>query len=322
MITKITGTASCLPPRVVTNDDLSKLMDTSDEWIYTRTGIHERHIAVDETVADMALDAGRKAVESAGIEPEELDLIIAATITGEQTMPGTACRVQAGLGAVNAAAFDISAACSGFLFGLSIADGFIRGKQYRHILVIGAEAMSRAVDWNDRSTCVLFGDGAGAVVVSASDGESGIIDTQMHTDGNGADALYGNDRSRENLFGKNGESDRYIHMEGQEVFRFAVKRVPESIQQMLSANGRTADEIDMFLLHQANTRIISSVAKRLGQDLSKFPVNLEKLGNTSAASIPILLDELNRSGRLKEGKLIMLSGFGGGLSWGTILMKW
>lgn len=322
MTTKIIGTGSYLPPKVVTNDDLSQIMDTSDEWIYTRTGIHSRHIAVDESVAYMAGAAAKKALGQSGIDAREIGLVIAATMTGEQTMPGTACRVQAEIGAVNAAAFDISAACSGFLFALSMADSFIKSGKYKNVLVIGAEAMSRAVDWSDRSTCVLFGDGAGAAVVSASDDGSGIIDILIHTDGTGSDVLYGNDRSRTNLFCENSNTDRYIHMDGQEVFKFAVKKVPESINEIISANGKKAEDIDLFLLHQANTRIISSVAKRLGVDISVFPQNLEKVGNTSAASIAILLDELNRRGSLASGKLIVMSGFGGGLSWGTILMRW
>lgn len=322
MTAKIIGTGSFLPPRVVTNDELSQIMDTGDEWIYTRTGIHSRHIAVDETVAYMAAAAARKALDYSGIDAGEIGLVIAATMTGEQTMPGTACRVQAEIGAVNAAAFDISAACSGFLFALSIADSFIKNGMHKNVLVIGADAMSRAVDWNDRSTCVLFGDGAGAAVLSASYDESGIIDIHLHTDGTGSDVLYGNDRSRANLFCKNSDTDRYIHMDGQEVFKFAVKKVPESIHEILLANERKAEDIDLFILHQANTRIISSVAKRLGRDISVFPQNIGKVGNTSAASMAILLDELNRSGRLYSGKLIVMSGFGGGLSWGTILMRW
>lgn len=322
MTTKIIGTGSFLPPKVVTNDDLSRLMDTDDEWIYSRTGIHSRHIAMKESVADMALEAAKNALENAVCDASELDLIIVATITGEQSMPGTACVLQNRLGAINAAAFDIAAACSGFLFGLSIADGFVKSGTYRKVLVIGAEAMSRAVNWEDRSTCVLFGDGAGAAVVAASEDGSGILDVRMHTDGTGSDCLYVNDRLQKNLFGEKEGIDRFIHMEGQEVFKFAVKKVPEGIMELLQANNTALEEIDLFILHQANIRIIASVAKRIGAQMDKFPQNLTEAGNTSAASIPILLDDLNRQGRLHKDKLLVLSGFGGGLSWGTILMRW
>jgi 3-oxoacyl-[acyl-carrier-protein] synthase-3 len=322
MRTKIIGTGSFLPPLVVSNDALAQLMDTSDEWIYSRTGIHSRHIAQEESVADMATWAGKAAVENAGIAPEQLDLIIVATVTGEQSVPGIACRVQAELGAVHAIAFDMGAACSGFLFGLSVADKFIRSGSVQHALVIGAEALSRAVNWKERNTCILFGDGAGAAVVTASEDGKGIIETCLHTDGTGADALYINDRSRTSPFCKAEEADSFVHMDGQDIFRFAVKTVPQSIKEVLQKAGRPVEEVDMFILHQANARILASVAKRLGVDLSKFPQNLETVGNTSAASIPILLDELHRQGKIQSGHRIVLAGFGGGLSWGSTFIEW
>lgn len=322
MTTKIIGTGSFLPPYVVTNDDLAQQMDTSDDWIYSRTGIHSRHIAKEESVADMAAFAAKAAIQNAGISSKELDLIIVATVTGEQSVPGTACRVQTKIGAVHAIAFDIEAACSGFLFGLSIANSFIQSGAFRHVLIIGAEALSRAVDWKERNTCVLFGDGAGAVVVAASEDGSGLVDIRLHTDAAGADVLYINDRSQNSPFFSGEEIDRFLHMDGKEVFRFAVKTVPQSIQEILIENGRQIEEIDLFLLHQANARIIASVAKRLGVEVSKFPQNLETVGNTSAASIPILLDELHKDGRVKPGSLLVLAGFGGGLSWGSALVQW
>lgn len=363
MTTEIIGTGSYLPEKIVTNDQLAKVMVTSDEWIYSRTGIHSRHIAVNETVADMAAWAALAALENAGASPKEISMIIVATITGEQSMPGTAGRVQAAIGAVNAAAFDIGAACSGFIYALDIADSFIKSNPDMKILIIGAEAMSRSVDWKDRSTCVLFGDGAGAAVIAAGDTSmdtcstqshdaagvyigstqshdstgnpqniTGIKDIRIYSDGKGAEYLYMNDRKNRNMFEDNENVkneaagnipyDRCIHMDGQKVFQFAVKTMPEAIRAMLEDNGIKPEEIDMYILHQANTRIISSVAKRLGVDVSRFPQNLETVGNTSAASIPVLLDELNKKNMLKEGMKLVIAGFGGGLSWGTAFIIW
>lgn len=345
MTTEIIGIGSYLPEKIVTNDRLAEVMDTSDEWIYSRTGIHSRHIAVDETVADMAVRAALAALYNAGISPKEISMIIVATITGEQSMPGTASRVQAAIGAVNAAAFDIGAACSGFIYALDIADSFIKSNPDMKILIVGAEAMSRSVDWKDRSTCVLFGDGAGAAVIAMdADGThisstqsrdaagtsltnqhsiTGIRDIRIYSDGKGAEYLYMNDRKNKNMFEDTFSTyDRYMHMDGQRVFQFAVKTMPEAIQTMLDDNAIKPEEIDMYILHQANTRIISSVAKRLGVDVSRFPQNLETVGNTSAASIPILLDELNKRNMLKEGMKLVIAGFGGGLSWGTAFIIW
>ncbi len=323
MTTEIIGTGSYLPEKIVTNDQLAEVMDTSDEWIYSRTGIHSRHIAVDETVADMAVRAALAAIYNAGTSPKEISMIIVATITGEQSMPGTASRVQAAIGADNAAAFDIGAACSGFIYALHIADSFIKSNPDMKILIVGAEAMSRSVDWKDRSTCVLFGDGAGAAVIAAKHSITGIRDIRIYSDGKGAEYLYMNDRKNRNMFEDSFSTyDRYMHMDGQRVFQFAVKTMPEAIQTMLDDNGIKPEEVDMYILHQANTRIISSVAKRLGVDVSRFPQNLETVGNTSAASIPILLDELNRKNMLKEGMKLVIAGFGGGLSWGTAFIIW
>lgn len=310
MNTKIYGTGSCVPEKIITNDDLSKTLDTSDEWIRTRTGITARHIAGQkETASVLAGKAAQRALENAGVSPEEIDAIIVATSSGDYAFPNTASLVQAHIGAEHAACFDISAACTGFIYAFSIADAYIKSGMYKKILVIGTEVMSSLVDWKDRSVCVLFGDGAGAVVLGES--ETGKSMTRLHSNGLKGMVL---------TAGKTKEE--YIKMDGQEVFRFAVKKVPESIEEVLTEAKVSREEIKYFILHQANVRIIEAVAKRLKMTTEKFPVNLQNYGNTSAASIPILLDELNRNHQLNEGDMLMLSGFGAGLSWGSTLLKW
>lgn len=305
MRARIVGTGSCIPENKVTNDDLALMVETSDEWIYTRTGIHSRQIAKKESNAEMAAQAARRAMAQAGVTPEEIDFILVATSTPDSIFPGVACLVQEALGAENAFGFDISAACSGFLFALNTAQGFIQSGQGKTGLVIGSEVMSRILDWKDRSTCVLFGDGAGAVVVRGE--ETGFEAAVMHGDGSRGGVLSCKDK---------------ILMDGQEVFKFAVRQVPEVILELLEGQGLTPDKIRYFVLHQANIRIIQSVAKRLGVGEEHFPSNLEKLGNTSAASIPLLLDEMNRKQQLCPGDKIILSGFGGGLTWGAALFSW
>ncbi len=320
MRTRIIGTGSALPGEVVTNDDLSKLVDTSDEWISSRTGIHQRRLAgQDENVVTLGTQAARRALENAGTAPEEIELILTATSSSEIYFPNVACQIQGNLQMTNAAAMDVSAACSGFLYVLHMADAYIRSGIYRKILLVGAETLSRLIDWKDRTTCVLFGDGAGACVVEAQ--ESGVIDSVLHSDGGMGHVLTG---SAGALGTPKSEpmAARPIHMDGQEVFKFAVKKVPECIQELLEKNQILEDEVRWYLLHQANRRIIQSVAKRMRQPEEKFPVNLEHYGNTSAASIPILLDEMNRSGRIQEGDLCVLSGFGAGLTWGAALLNW
>ena len=305
---RISGTGSYLPDNIVTNDDLAKVVDTNDEWIRTRTGICTRHIAKGETTADMAVKAARKALEDSQMQPQNLDMILVATTSPNKFMPNTACQVQAEIGAVNATCYDMNAACSGFLFALSAAAAYIKSGMCTNILVIGAEALSTITDWEDRGTCILFGDGAGAAVVTASE-EEGFIDYVSGSNGVKGPVLDCNIGAK-------------MSMNGQEVFRFAVSKVPEISKALLERNNLTADDIDCYVLHQANKRIIESVAKRLKQPEEKFPLNLTTCGNTSSASIPLLLDSLNKSGSLKRGDTLLLSGFGAGLTWGAVLMKW
>lgn len=339
MTAEIIGTGSCLPERVIDNQFLSGIVDTNDEWIVSRTGIKERRIAVEETTVSMSVKAARKALEDGKAKPEEIDLLIVATLSGDRVLPAASFEVQSILGAKNAVCFDLNAACSGFLFALTTAKAYIEAGIYKTALVIGAEVLSRYVDWTDRSTCILFGDGAGAAVVKAQDSGQAVLpeesiraviaDQLIHSDGSIGMALSCKNRSTNNLpvqEGGQGEESRlekkdYVCMDGQSVFRFAVKRVPECIKELLERNSLKAEEIACFVLHQANERIIASVAKRLSVPEEKFPMNLHKYGNTSAASIPILLDELKRGKHFKNGDKIVISGFGGGLSWGAVLAE-
>lgn len=306
MCTRIIGTGSYIPKKVITNDDLSLTLDTSDAWISTRTGIHNRHIAEGMTSSDMAYMAARRAVDDSGLNPADIDVIIVATSSPDYAFPSTAALVQAKLEAVNAACFDISAACTGFIYAYSIAQGYIAGGMYKNILIIGTEVMSEHVDWKDRSVCVLFGDGAGAAMLTADKDNLSIV--MIHSDGSRGNVLT---CGKDNIF-----------MDGQEVFKFAVKTVPMSIQDILNKEHIRADDVGMYILHQANQRIIQAVSKRLGISMEKFPMNMQEYGNTSAASIPILLDELNRNNRLVRDELIVMSGFGAGLSWGSIVLNW
>lgn len=323
MAIKLCGTGSCLPKRCVTNDDLSKIMDTSDEWIKSRTGIETRHLVTEETTTFLSTEAAKSALSEAELAPEEINLILAATITPDHVIPSLACEVQRELGAVNAVAFDICAACSGFLFALNTAYAYLMSGQYKNALVIGAETLSKIMDWEDRSTCVLFGDGAGAAVIKNEPGEAGIRSLVQGSDGARGMALTCDGRPIANPYAKNTkDKPAYVHMDGQAVYKFAVRTVPEVISQAVEKAGMQLDEVDHFVLHQANIRIIESVAKRLHQPIEKFPANLQKCGNISAASVPILLDDLNKSGRLKKGDTIVLAGFGGGLTWGAAVLTW
>lgn len=306
MTTQIIGTGSYLPPKVIDNEYLSSIVETSDEWITTRTGIKERRMAEDETAAYMGAQAAREALKDGGVRAEDIDLIILATMSPDSMLPNSACEVQRLIGADKAVCMDLNAACTGFLFALSTAHGYIKAGIYNTALVIGAETITRMLDWKDRGTCILFGDGAGAAVVKGSD--KGIVDLVLHSDGSRGQVLTC--------------KDKYIEMNGQEVFRFAVKSVPQCIEELFQKTGTKAEDIDCFLLHQANIRIIKSAAQRVGADIEKFPCNLTKYGNTSAASVPILLDELNKAGKLKTGDKLVLSGFGGGLTWGAALVEW
>lgn len=321
MKTRIIGTGSCLPENVVTNDDLSKIMDTSDEWISSRTGIRERHLAKEETTAGMSTEAARRALESAGVTAEEIDLIILGTVTADHVTPSCACEVQAALGADRAVAFDINAACSGFMFALNIANAYLQAGLYKTALVLGAETLSKIMDWNDRSTCVLFGDGAGAVVVRA-DENAGLLAFDQGSDGSRGAVLACENRTNNNPLVDTPKDLAYIHMDGQEVYKFAVTAVPSSLQKTIAAAGLTVEDIDYFALHQANIRILQSVAKRLHVSADKFPISLDHCGNISAASVPILLDEMNRKGMLKPGMKIAMSGFGGGLTWASAVVEW
>lgn len=321
MTIRISGTGSALPEKIITNDDLSKIVETNDEWISSRTGIRERRIAgTGESVVTMGSEAARRALENAGAEAAEIDLLLVATCSGESYFPSTACQIQAEIHADRAVAFDISAACSGFLFALHTAQAYLSLGIYKKALVIGTETLSRVIDWTDRGTCVLFGDGAGACVVEAS--ETGLMNWVQHSDGSQGEVLV----SHASTFPTPSEPDGHpaipLQMDGQAVFKFAVKTVPQCITEVLEQAGVEQNQIKYFVLHQANKRIIQSVAKRLKVEEEKFPVNLDRRGNTSAASIPILLDEMNREGMLNRGDLLVLSGFGAGLTWAAALLTW
>lgn len=332
MTTRIIGTGSYLPEMVVTNDDLAKIMDTSDEWISSRTGIRARHLVKEETTTSMCVEAAKRALADANMQAEEIDLIIVGTVSGDHVTPSTACEVQAAIGADKAVAFDVNAACSGFLFGLHTAHAYIQAGIYKNALLLGAETLSKIMDWNDRSTCVLFGDGAGAAVVRAD--EKGLIAFDQGSDGAKGHVLACRNRKNNNPYVTNDKEYDYVHMDGQEVYKFAVSTVPKSIQKVLEKASETAlagdadksayttEDITYYVLHQANIRIIQSVAKRLKVDESKFPISLDHCGNISAGSVPILLDEMNRQGLLKRGDKIVMSGFGAGLTWGTALLEW
>ncbi len=320
---KVIGTGSALPKKIVTNGDLAKIVDTSDEWIRSRTGIGSRHIAVEETTTSMSVEAAKKALDDAGITAEEIDLIVAATVSADYVIPTLSCQVQAQLGAKNAFAFDMGAACSGFLYALATADVYLRTGKYKNALVIGAETLSKIMDWSDRSTCVLFGDGAGAVVVSAE--ENNLL--SMVQGANGADGMALNclNRVTSNPFCKEkdvSQRDYFVAMDGPAVYKFAVRTVPKAIRQALAEANLAEDDVDYYILHQANIRIIEAVTERLKQPKEKFPTNLEECGNISAASVPILLDKVCREGKIKGGNIIVLAGFGAGLTWGACVLKW
>ena len=309
------------------------MVETSDEWIRERTGIRERHVSVGETVVTLASEAARKALEQAGKRTEEIDLILVATCSPEQYLPCCACQVQADIGAVNALAFDVNAACSGFLFALNTADAYLRTGLAENALVIGSEVLSKLVDWTDRGSCILFGDGAGAVVVERCEASPGILGRALHSDGTGGGVLQCGARELTTPYARTSaaktdqkqqtdDREHYIQMDGQEVYRFATRRVPQCIEEALADAGLAVPDIDLFVLHQANARIIDAVAKRLHADREKFPTNLERVGNLSSASIPVLLDELHKQGKLHRGDRIVLAGFGAGLTIGACVMTW
>lgn len=324
MRARITGTGSYAPAKVLTNVDLESMVATSDEWIAERTGIRARRVAgAGEACSDLAIKAAQRALDAASIGAVDLDMILLATCTGDYPLPATACLIQHQLGATRAAACDLSAACCGFVYALSVADAYVRTGM-RHVLVVGSEVMSAITDWTDRNTCILFGDGAGAVVVGASKGEHGILSTHLRSDG----ALW-------ELIAVPGGGSRLppsekvvteklncIKMKGNETFKVAVRTLEEIARETLAANNIKIEDIDLYIPHQANVRILKAVSDRLGLPLEKVMLNLDRYGNTSAASIPIALDEAVREGRIKEGSLVMLGAFGAGLTWASALIRW
>jgi 3-oxoacyl-[acyl-carrier-protein] synthase-3 len=318
----VTGCGSFLPEKILTNDDLSKMVDTSDEWIVQRTGIQQRHVAAEgQMTSDLALEAAKRALQSAGRDAQEIDTIILATATPDNTFPATAVTVQANLGIYHGAAFDVHAVCSGFVYALTTADAYIRAGLSKRCLVIGAETFSRILDWTDRTTCVLFGDGAGAVVVEAAEGEGttadrGILTSHLRSDG----------RHKEKLFVDGGPSSTgtvgHLRMEGREVYKHAVGMITDVIEDAYKATGTTSEDLDWFIPHQANKRIIDASAKKLGIAPEKVVTTVQHHGNTSAASIPLALDTAVRDGRVKKNDLVMLEAMGGGFTWGSVLLRW
>lgn len=321
----LVATGSYLPEKILTNADLAKMVDTSDEWITTRTGIRERHIAEDgQATSDMAAQAAKRALQQAGLTAQDLDLIIVGTITPDMFFPSTACYVQQAIGAERAVCFDLVAACSGFIFALETGRRFIQTGGYRNVMVIGAEKLSAITDWEDRSTCVLFGDGAGAAILQARTGSRGIMSTVMATDGNLSELLNIPGGGSRHPASPQTLRDRmhYIKMTGREVFKHAVSCMLNASQEALSRSGIHIDEIACIIPHQANLRIIQAIGQRLGAPLEKYYVNLDHCGNMSAASVPVALDEAVRSGRIRRGDLVLLMAFGGGFTWAASVLEW
>lgn len=317
---RILGTGGHLPDRILSNADLEKMVDTTDEWIYTRTGIRERHIAADgETTCDLAEAASRRALASAGIGPDAIDLIVVATTTPDRVFPSTACLLQERLGIRGCAAFDVQAVCTGFVYALGIVDKFIRTGSARCALVVGAETLSRIIDWTDRSTCVLFGDGAGAVIVGPSD-KPGILSSHLHADGHYKDLLTvsgGISQGFDSVTGKSG----YLTMEGNSVFKVAVNTLGRIVDETLDANGLKKEDVQWLVPHQANTRIIQATAEKLAMPMDHVVVTVDRHGNTSAASIPLAFDEAVRDGRIQRGEMVLMEAFGGGFTWGSVLFR-
>ncbi len=309
MGTKILGTGIYLPEKTLTNADLEAMVDTSDEWITTRTGIKERRIAKEESATDMALEASLQALRNAQVEAKDIDLVVLATLTPDKRFPSTACLLQASLGVKNLFSFDISAACSGFLYALDLADAYIKAGKVERVLVVGVERLSEIVDWEDRSTCVLFGDGAGAMVISSSQDESDVLASKMYSDGEFWNILYA-------------DKCGYIRMKGKELFKLAVRSMESVCREVIQMAGLGTEDVDLVVPHQANIRIINSLADKLGIPKEKVFSNIERYGNTSAASIPIAFHEALSAGRIKRGDTVLLTAMGGGLTWGATLLKY
>lgn len=320
----ILGTGSCLPAKIVTNHDLEKIVDTSDEWIQTRTGIRKRHVCgQDEQTYNLAVEAGQRALEAAGVAAEEIGLIIVATMSSHTLMPASACLVQRDLGAVNAFAYDINAACSGFLFALDLGYKYVQADHGMKVLIIGAENLSSRLNWSDRNTCILFGDGAGAAVVGYREGKSGYMGSRLLSDGNLWKLLYMYaPKSSNPQIDTDDHPGTHIVMEGREVFKYAVKAMEDAIHGVLAKEGVALDDVKLLIPHQANIRILNKLAERLAIDKERVCINVSEYGNTSAASIPIALDEAVRSGRILRDDLVLLCSFGGGFTWGATLIKW
>lgn len=324
---KIIGTGSYVPEKVLTNFDIEKIVDTSDEWIRTRTGMSERHIASDrDKASDLAVKAANRALKDSGIAPDEIDLILVATATPDMFFPSTACFVQSSIGAGRSAAFDISAACSGYIYALSVAENYIKSDKYNTILLIASEVFSKYIDWGDRNTCVLFGDGAAATILRGFKGSrmDGIISTHIYSDGRYADLLYlrGGGSSCPLTHESINHKLHFLKMKGNSLFKIAIKNMSEVAREALSSNGYKISDVDILIPHQANKRIIDAIAENLKIPQEKIFINIEKYGNTSAASIPLALDEALKVGRIKKGDLILMVAFGGGLTWGSALIRW
>lgn len=316
MYSKIIGTGHYLPENVVTNYDLEKKIETNHDWIVERTGIHQRYIASEgETATSFGANAARSALENAGIDATDIDLIVVATSTPDKVYPSTATLIQAELGNQGAPAFDVTAACSGFIYALSVADNFIKAGSAKRALIIGTEVYSRLLDWNDRATCVLFGDGAAAIILEASE-EPGVLSTHIHSDGRHADLLHVDRPYTDDVDG-----NPYVQMKGSDVFKHAVSKLHEIVAETLAKNEINAEQVDWLIPHQANLRIINATAKKMGLDSSKIIITVDQHANTSAASIPLALDAARRDGRVKEGQLILLEAFGGGFTWGSALIR-
>ena len=319
---RIAGTGSYLPEKVLTNDDLAKMVDTSDEWIAARTGIRERHVAAEgQTTSDLGYQAALRALEAAGVAAADIDLIVVGTTTPDLIFPSTACLIQHKLGVAGCPAFDVNAACSGFIYGLTIADKFIRSGAAKTALVIGAETLTRMLDWNDRGTCVLFGDGAGAVVLKA-DTDTGILSTHMHADGGKKELLWNPVGVSVGFKPEEKNAGVRVLMTGNEVFKHAVKALDSVVEEALEANGMDRHEIDWLVPHQANLRIIEATAKRLDMPMERVIVTVDRHGNTSSGSVPLALDEAVRAGKIQRGQLVLLEAFGGGFTWGSALLRY